>query len=523
MVSEQGRPPTVAATGGTYVEGVVGSYSHLNPVLAATPVDRDVARLAFTGLMRTDRSGEIVPDLAAGVDTSADGRAWTFTIRDDARWQDGQPVVADDVIYTVSLFQDPAYSGPYAEAFTQVAMERLGSRTVRFTLPGPYGPFAASTVFPLLPAHLLEGVPYSALAASDFDRHPVGTGPFMVKDASASEVLLVANEDFYRTRPERGRPYLDRIVLRSYPDPTAALIDVARGQLDGAIGFSSEDAERSRSINTLNVYSYPTDDLTALFLNVRPEHGSPLLDRAVRQAISLGIDRGKVLDAAVDGRGAVADTLVPRTSWAYPSELQPVTASPADARRILDEAGWRDANGSGIREKDGQELSFSLATSNDPQRASGARRIADDLAAIGMAVTLRTMPFDELLNTAVRPRAFDLLLVGISGSIDPDPYPFFHSSQSADPGDNFSGFSTLATDRALENARQTSDRDARKALYAQVLAVVARESPVIFLYFSHQLYAQHVAVQGLKIARIFDASQRFWDVEDWYVKTEPRR
>lgn len=502
---------------------MVGSYRHLNPVLAETAVDRDVARLVFTGLTRTDRAGDIVPDIASRLEVSPDGRAWTFTIRDDARWQDGRPVVADDVVYTVGLFQDPAYGGPYAEAFRGVGAQRLGPLTVRFTLPGPYGPFAASTTFPLLPAHLLGGVPYARLAEDPFDRRPIGTGPFRVADANAGEVTLVANTDFYRTKPERSRPYLDRLVLRSYPDASAALTDVARGQLDGAIGFSSEDAERSRSIPTVAVYSYATDDLTALFLNVRPERGSPLLDRAVRHAISLGIDRGKVLDAAADGRGEVAVTLVPRNSWAYPDGLEPIVRSASEAAAALDEAGWRDSDGDGVRERDGKRLAFTLATSDDARRTAAAQRIADDLRVIGIQVNVRALPFDELLARAVRPRDFDMLLVAIRGTIDPDPYPFFHSSQSADPGDNFSGFSTLPIDRALEAARQTADRDVRKALYAQVLKAVAREEPVIFLYFTDQLYAQHVTAQGLKVARIFEPAGRFWDVEDWFVRTEPRR
>jgi peptide/nickel transport system substrate-binding protein len=521
VVADQGRPSMVPAFGGTYIEGVVGGHRHLTPVLASTSVDRDVARLVFTGLTRTDRSGQIVPDLASAMKVDADGKTWTFEIRDDARWQDGRPVDADDVLYTVSVLQDPAYTGPYAEALRGVAVSRVAERSVSFTLPGPYGPFAASTTFPILPAHLLGGVPLARLAADPFDQRPIGTGPFKVVETNANEIVLDADLDFYRTRPERSRPYLDRLILRSFADVSDAMLAIARGEIDGVSGISSADAERARDIPSLSIYSYPTNDLTALFLNVRPDK-AVFRDRAVRQAIAFAIDRGKVLNDAIDGRGQIADTLVPPTSWAYPRDLTTYRYSTERAKTLLDSAGWVNA-GIGTREKAGVPLRFGLATSDDPEHTAAAARIVSDLALVGIDVQLNAMPFDQLLRSVVRPRAFDALLISITGSPDPDPYPFFHSSQVKDPGTDLSGFSTLPTDRAIEAGRQTNDRDQRRALYEPVFQTIATEVPVVFLYFSDRLYAQRSGVMGLKIAQIVDASERFWDVEDWSVRSTPAR
>ncbi len=504
------------------MEGVVGGYRHLDPLLASNPVDQDVARLVFTGLTRADRTGEIVPDLASKVDVSADGKVWTFTIRDDARWQDGRPVVADDVLFTVGLLQDPAYAGPYKEAFSGVTVTRMADRVVRFTLPDAYGPFAASTTFPLLPAHRLAGVPYSRLAGDPFDQHPIGTGPFTLVDATPSEIVLVANTDFYRTRPDRSRPYLDRFLLRSFRNASDALAALARGEIDGVAGISSRDAERARDVPGLSVYSYPTNDFTALFLNVRPDR-VVFRDRAVRQAIAYAIDRGKVLDLAIDGRGRVADTFVPPTSWAYPPDIKKYEHSAAEAKALLDGAGWVDTTGSGVRQKNGVALSFTIATSDEPARTAAARQIVSDLSEVGMDVKLSIMPFDRLVSAVVRPRDFDAVLVGITAGPDPDPYPFFHSSQVNDPGTDLSGFSTLPIDRDLEAARRTNDRTQRRKLYEPVFQAIATEVPVVFLYFSDDLYVQRSGVAGLKIAQISEPSQRFWDVEDWSVRTMPRR
>lgn len=500
----------------------MGGVVHLNPLIAETDVDRDVARLLFTGLTRFDREGEIVPDLAASVHVEDEGRVWTFELRDDARWHDGMPVVADDVIYTTRLLRDAGYTGPYAEAFRDVGVERVGTQVVRFTLPGPYGPFAGSTTFPVLPAHKLGGVPFADLARDPFDRLPIGTGPFRIGMIDAREVTLLANLDFYRPRPDRARPYLDRVVLRSYGDTSEALMAFSRGELDGVASVASADAERARALRTIAIYSYPTSDFAALFLDLRPE--KPVFrERAVRQALATAIDRGRVLKVAIDGRGHVADSFVPRTSWAYSAEIVRYEHSFEEAAGLLERNGWKDADGDGAREKGAVALRFTIASSDEPARVSAARQIIADLATVGIRADLRTYPFNELVDDVIRPRAFDALLVGITSTPDPDPYSFFHSSQATDPGFNLSGYSTLTMDRALEAARRIADREQRRMLWAPVFQTIANEAPVIFLYFADHLYAQHTSVKGTKIAPIVEPTQRFWDVEDWFVRTVPRR
>jgi peptide/nickel transport system substrate-binding protein len=510
------------AYGGTYVEGVAGVPQYLNPVIAATDVDEDVARLAFSGLTKSDQTGAIVPDLASTFRTESNGRIWTFDIREDATWHDGQPVTADDVVYTVKLLQDRGYVGPYSDAFRGVSVDRVAPRTVRFTLPDVYGPFAASTTVPLLPSHLLGNVPYAELARQPFNVNPIGTGPFRVADVDARQIVLLRNDDFYRTRPARGRPYLDKVILRFYPDPTEALLALSRGEIDGVGGLSSEDAERARTLKSAALYSFPTHDFVSLFLNVRPEK-MVFRDRAVRQAIAMAIDRGRVLQFAADGRGTVADEFVPSSSWAYVKDVTRYTYSSEEAIALLDGADWKDHDGDGIRDKGGQKLAFTISTSDEPARIAAATEIQRGLNAVGMSVTLKSMPFGQLVDSVARQRAFDALLVEIAVSGDPDPYTFFHSTEVNDPGHNFSGFSTLPIDRNLEAARRTFAERERRDLYAPVFQAISREVPVVFLYFSDYLYAQSRQAQGLRIAPLTDPRERFWNVEDWYVRTQPKR
>jgi peptide/nickel transport system substrate-binding protein len=511
----------VPAYGGTYVEGVTSAAQFLNPVLAATPVDDDVVRLVFSGLSRYRSDGTIQGDLAQSFSTSEDGKVWTFQIRDDATWHDGKPVVADDVVYTIGLLQDKAYVGPYSDAFRGVKVERVDDRVVRFTLPDAYGPFAASTTVPLLPSHLLAKVDYAALPKVAFNQRPIGTGPFRIVDVDSRQTVLARSDSFYRTRPARTRPYLDRLVLRSYPDASEALTALARGEIDGVGGLATGDAERARGLKNVNLYSFGTNDFTALFLNVRPEKAM-FRDRTVRQAIATAIDRGRVLQVAADGRGTVADEFVPQSSWAYVRDVTRYTRSLEDAKAMLDAADWKDHDADGVRDRGGVKLTFAITTSNEPARVAAALQITDDLAAIGMRVEMRPMPFAELIQKSARERTYDALLIGVSVSGDPDPYSFFHSSENKDPGHNFSGYSTLTIDRSLEAARRTTDQAKRRELYTTVFQSIATDVPVVFLYFSDYLYAQNRQVQGLRIAPISDPRERFWNAEEWYVRTARR-
>lgn len=515
------RISVVPANGGTYIEGVVGTPQYLEPILAATDLDQDVVHLAFAGLTQLDRDGSVIPDLASFT-TEGDGKIWTFTIAADAKWQDGVPVTAADVLYTVSLVQDKGYVGAFSDAFRGVKAEAVTPRIVRFSLPDAFGSFAANTTLPLMPAHLLAGVSFGDLPRHQFNIRPIGAGPFRVVEVDAHQIVLSRSDDYYKVRPARLRPYLDRIVLRSYPTASEALTALSRGEIDGAGGLSTGDAVRARTLKNVSLYSFPTSDYTALFLNVRPDK-TTFRERVVRQAIANAIDKGRVLELAADGRGRVADELVPPTSWAYVKDVTRYQRSLVEARRMLDEADWKDHDGDGVRDKDGVKLSFAISTSDEPSRVSAVLQIVDDLKQVGIAASLRALPFSELVGAAVRERAYDALLIGVTGGGDPDPYPLFHSSEIADPGHNFSGYFTLPIDRALENSRRTSDQAKRLELIAPVFQTIAVEAPVIFLYFPDYLYAQSKDVQGLRITPLTTPSDRFWNVYDWYVRTATRR
>ena len=161
-----------------YREGIVGRPGSIDPLTAQTQVDRDIVALVFSGLARLGPDGTVVPDLASGWTIADKGKSYTFTIRSDARWQDGQPVTSADVVFTIKTLQDPAYTGPGASSWREVTVTAVDDMTVRFDLATALGNFLEAVTQPLLPSHLLGDVAVADLATAPFNDAPIGSGPY---------------------------------------------------------------------------------------------------------------------------------------------------------------------------------------------------------------------------------------------------------------------------------------------------------------------------------------------------------
>jgi peptide/nickel transport system substrate-binding protein len=202
--------------GGTYVEGIAGFPRHLNPLLSGyNDVDRDLCALVFSGLTRLNEHGEVEADLARGWEITPDGLNYTFYLRSNAYWHNGAPLTADDVIFTISLLQDPDFPGPPdlgANVWRTVKTEKVDRRTVRFTLPEAYAPFLDYTTVGILPAHILGETRSAALPDVAFNLNPVGSGPFQVEEieiegGTITTMVLKQFPRYYRARLRNTRLY----------------------------------------------------------------------------------------------------------------------------------------------------------------------------------------------------------------------------------------------------------------------------------------------------------------------------
>jgi peptide/nickel transport system substrate-binding protein len=509
---------TEPETGGTYLEGLAGHPNLINPLYSQyNDVDRDLVALIFSGMTRIDEKGQVQPDLAKKWETSADGLVYTFTLRSDVKWQDGKPLTADDVVYTLRQMQDPGFSGLsyLSDMWRTVAISQVNTTAILFQLTEPFAPFLDYTTIGLLPAHLLADVSADALPANSFNVKPVGTGPFQVEQLTNDRITLVANPYYYGPHP-----FLDRLTFNFYPDYESIFAAYQRGEIEGIARILPNDLDRARSLNTLNLYSARLSSYSLIFLNLsKPQFG----DKQVRQALLYALDRQKIVDDILQGQGLVATSPILPGSWAYDPLIKTYPYDANKAKSLLDAAGWKDANGDGLREKDADQLAFTLTTNDDPTRVQIAKAIAQNWGAIGVKVDLKTVPTATIVQNVLRPRAFDAVLYSF-GLLpnDPDSYALWNSTQTPDRSDaglNYGGWDNRDADEALEAARKTNDQGQRAELYQKFQSLFAEELPALLLYYPVYTYGVDARVHDVQLAPLLEPSDRFRTLAQWYLKT----
>ncbi len=503
----------VPEPGGTYIEGIVGTPGAINPLLYRNQSDRDVGSLVFRGLTRISESGVIVPDLARSWDISPDDLTYTFELRDDVRWHDGQPFTAQDVAFTVRLIQDPAFNGDpeLVGLWRDVKVEVVDDVTVRFTLPQPFAPFLSFTRLGILPAHVLQDVPVERLADAPFNRKPVGTGPWQVVRNEGGEISLVPFEGY-----GGQRPMLDQVSFLVYSSAKAVYRAYRRGEVLGIASVPPDDLSEVADVESLNFYSAPVASYAMIVLNLnRPAFA----EKAVRQALLYGLDRERIIANVLNSQGIVANTFFLPSHWAYDPNVRVYPYDPDKAQKLLTKAGWVDQNRDGVREKEGVPLRFVLLTNKeDPLQLEVINEVARQWRRIGIKVEPQAVEFSSLTQDFLRPRQFDaVLLMVTSEGPDPDLYSLWHSTQAVDEGQNWAGWKHPDADELLAEGRRVLDHNTRKEIYAAFQELFSEEVPSLLLYHPVYTYAVDQQVRNVQLGPMFNPSDRFRTLPAWYM------
>jgi peptide/nickel transport system substrate-binding protein len=533
--------PTTPPDVSPYREGVLGRPVAVSPVAARTQADRDLVALVFSGLVARGPDGVLIPDLASRWTADPTGKSWTFTLRPDAAWHDGTPVTAQDVVYTVGVLNDPAYTGPGAGSWPEVTATAVDERTVRFDLATPLGGFLELATQPIAPAHLLAGVPVADLAADPFGRAPVGSGPYVLTELDddhatlrpAAEVTLgepsaepsaapIPSDPLGTLtptqRPSMPQPLMSRLEFRFFDDAGALESAFRAGELDTASGLAPAAAAGLATDADARQLRYPGTTLTTILLNQRPSHPE-LRDPAVRLALLQAIDRQKIVDEAFAARATVADSPIPPTSWAFDSIASAKVASdPAAAAAALTKAGWTkvDEHWRPPGATDAYTLEIlSPDAEMNPALHAVAERVAADWEAFGLAT--RVVDADPATPMAERlgKGEFGAAVVDISIGHDPDLYPLLASSQTQTGGLNVSGVQDAALDALLAAARQPGTDEARKAAYTALQTQLATGRYVLPIAFADEVVVARDTLEDVVVQPVADGSDRYWDVLTW--------
>jgi peptide/nickel transport system substrate-binding protein len=490
----------------TVVLGVQSEPDTLNPILGYAP---DGASKIFDGLVARDAKLNLVPALAEALPEVSDGgRSYTFKLREDVKFHDGQTLTADDVVFTYQAILDKTTDTTLRSDLDMIStIEALDERTVVFQLAYPYTPFVQRTTVGIVPRHAFAG---QDINTAKFNTAPIGTGPFVFEQFTPGDRLVLrANTDYWADRPA-----IARLILAFVPDDNVRATRMERGDFD-ATHLPPKAAARFRNRDGITVYDVPSADYRGVMLPLeRPVTG----DVAIRRALDRALDRDAIVAGILDGTGAPAHSPIsPSTPW-FNSQVMPDTEGDLDeARRILDEAGWRPGP-DGVRARDGQPARFTLMyPANDSLRKDLALAVASAGSQVGIMVEVAGLDWD-----AIEPRmANDALIMGWGTPYDPDftNYQLFHSQFAHEGFFNPGGLRDAEVDRLLDEGRRSADPATRKAAYDKLQERLAGDAVWVWLVYLDHVYAVKDRFDGIEVQTEPHAHGAthgiWWNIERW--------
>lgn len=503
----------VPAYGGTLIAGEIGSPQFINPLLAISDADRDLAALTYTGLMRLSGEGTLVPELAERYTVSDDGKIYTFTLRKDARFTDGTSITANDIIFTIRKAQDPALKSPEYANWSGVTVTAIDNQTVRFVLAKAYAPFLSLTTIGILPAHLWQNISDAEFPFSTLETNPVGAGPFKItslsRDASGLIKNIVLTENPYYLS---GRPYLDGIRFIFYTNADDLANALKNGSIESAYGVNSSNAK---------ILSAPYARVFGVFFN--PSQQQAYANLEVRKALSLALDRETIVSSVLGGYATAIMGPVPPGNGILQAAI-PNTKDPiADAAQTLEAAGWT-YNGT-VRAWQNTNTKQSLdtitiRTSNVPELKNVASAVKMDWEKLGVSVDIELYEPGDLSQNVIRPRKYDTLLYGMVIGHDQDLYAFWNSQEQNDPGLNVALYANKTVDALLDDARSTADQHRRLTDLQKIEDAVSADYPAAFIYAPDFTYAMPSDMHGVILPQIVTPADRFASVASWYRVTD---
>ena len=451
----------------------------LNPITATDAYEGIVngGNVYETLIKRDNDTLELKPLLAESWTISEDKLTYTFKIKKGVKWHDGVPFTTADVVFSYKTIMDPKVDAPQLRSYYQEIKDvtAIDDYTVRFTYARPY--FLALEFcggIPIVPKHIFENGDFNTNPAG---RKPVGTGPFkFVKWTTGSEIVLEKNKDYWGEKP-----HLNKIIFRIITDPSVALQVLKRQELDVASltpiqwerQTSSPDFEKH-----FDKFSYYAPNYSYIGWNSAKPYFS---DKRVRMAMTYLVNRDLILDKIMFDLGAVVTNPFYINSPEYDKDIKPIPYDPEEAKKLLDEAGWIDHDGDGIRDKDGVKFAFEFLIPNESETGEKiATILKEELDRVGIAMDIRKTEW-AVFTMRLNERKFDAVTLAWSMGVESDPYQIWSSTQ-IEKGSNFVGFKNAEADKLIEEARQEFDKKKRIELYRKFSEIVNDEQPYTFLF-----------------------------------------
>jgi peptide/nickel transport system substrate-binding protein len=505
--------------GGTLVVGEIGDVDALNPLISSTRNASDVEGMLFLTLTEINPDlDSYSPSLAKSWEFSQDHLRLTFHLRDDITWTDGVKTTAHDVKFSFEKQTDPliAWSAIRWKEFIE-DVQVVDDTTVTFIFREvyPYQLMDAS-VGAILPMHLLEHVPSEEMKTCEFNRQPVGNGPFKLKKwISQQTIELVANEDYYA-----GRPFLDRVVFRIIPDQTSLLAQLKSGDVDLMESIPPQDVPKMerdflQGKADVRIVRYPSRAYGYIGWNLQ----NPLFEsKKVRQALTMAIDRENLIEAVYFGLAQPCHSPISPILWAYNPDMPLFPFDPQRAKQLLAQEGWVDHDGDGWIDRGGRKFEFTLKTNQGNRiREAITVIVQDQLAKLGIKVNPRLIEWTVFSDQTNR-KEFEAIVAGWSVGLKVDLTTIWHS-ESINDKFNYVSYSNGDVDRLIEMAKREMDRSKAKLLWDEAQRLIVEDQPYTFLYIPEQVNGIHKRFRDVQM----DTRGTFIHPEQWWVPADMRK
>lgn len=510
----------IPSEGGVYSEGVVGSLNNLNPILASSAAERSGSRLLFAQLLQYDDKGDLVGELAHSWRAEEDGKVYLLTLRPNAKWQDGMPITADDVVFTFDMIKNADTRSPLYSSWRNVVVEKVDQQTIKFILPTPLAAFVNSLTIGILPKHALANIRAAELRTADFNLRPtVASGPFTFEDMNVIEarvhnlLRLKANPAYVL-----GAPKLSGFHLHAYEDREVMTDAFLSHEVASLSDVDTDQLKRLGDPNAFIQTNAPLYNGTYAFLRT----DSPILsDLKVRQALQHTTDQKAIIDLLENRQQPLLGPLLPG-QLGYRDDVGQPGYNLERAQILLDSAGWVKGP-DGRRTKDGQPLVLRLVTISSGDFPAIAEQLMNQWQELGITFDSQLMRTEDIQQSAIAPRGYDVLVYEIAIGRDPDVFAFWHSSQANAQGFNLSNYKSAKSDEALESARVRLDPALRDAKYRFFLQQWIADAPAIALYRSTLGYIENKNVVSFKSHPVVDQTDRYFDIRYWAAGQTPGR
>ncbi len=509
--------------GGIYREGILGQPRFINPVLSQTnDTDRAISQIIYSSLFKYNGQSELIKDLVEEYQISEDGKTYAIQLKKDILWHDGQPLTAEDVVFTIKTIQNPEYKSPLRSNWQTVEINQLDDYALEFKLANSYAPFLHNLTVGIIPKHLWSGISPANFALAQYNLKPIGSGPYQFQEFIKDEqgniemIILQRNQSYYQA----GKPYLEKIILKFYDNQNNLIKAYNQNNIDG-LGFLSS-ANQNKLKNNLNKYQIKLPSYYAVFFN--QNKSKAMTDKTARLALAYATDKQEIIEKVYSGKASAVNSPLLPEWFNLSQEFNLYDFAPEHAKNILEADEWTDTDGDGIRDKnindEKVQLEIALTTTNWPELEQTAQILKEQWEKIGAKVNLDIVDPIAIQQERIKPREYQAILFGEILGADPDPFAFWHSSQGKDPGLNLARYNNSEADRLLEEARQTLNQEERYQKYEELQKIITDDAPAIFLYSANYLYPINKKVEQINLSKIPEPAYRFSQIENWYTKTD---